>query len=997
MVVQRTDSLRVAPLRTGDRQLEISFAKAAKALAGIAAVCIGPTGIPTAISNLPDALGAVSFDFPPAKKAQGQGFTLYVTALVAAMSRLLVEHAPSLLATKEGRERLAELVLSSLQREELTVNGRFFTTPALNPGFVRVREAFVQMLENLASDLPEGTPDAIGSRLGNEFAQALSLIVQSAKGKQEFAEFLDYYKENPFSVPASRGWLWDDYRSAINRQIYSRLFLHEMEDHPDVGLADLYVPSRAIYRTHDFETKDDPNKKVELHAVDLATFLKTSWLSIPASKGGLSRLLTGDPGCGKSTFSMMFAQHLLAEGWRVVVIQANSIRSLGLSLKDILSTHLMRVLKLEAAPNIDAELCDPEATGRPLLIVLDGLDEYDIAGMTVSMSAARLAEHAIQVTEEWSGHDYNVRLLLCGRPEAAAGLTARFRDRGHHLHVTGFLSDAPNSREKFADQTSEKLLSIDQRQDWWTKWQRAKGERETGIPDAIQGSKDVSVKEITSQPLLNYMLAVLKLYDQGSLTNLSALYGTLFARYYDRQAKGKSKTFEALCPSLDRFRRIMSEIGIAAWHAGDRSVSVDDLRSRFDRPPLKHYFEQADRTHNSGMGAILSAFYTRPEDAASPDSGLAERYVFTHKSFREYLTAVAISRFLERLRDYMSPEAEDGWSDTRALSEWLELFGPTPMDHRQWEFLQTELEVAFADREDLALGVKRTVERIFELVLSRQMPLPAEASNFSDALQKCGNAEEAALVVLSAIRVALLKKSFVDESDDWKVKLTWASLGQDEATERFPTHLREFMHRIRSRPGVPEGLVMSHLYCLFELGGPDVSRQIESRIIDRGDGWTYASFFDFSGSNIVNARLDGASLHYGRFHRAEISGASFIETDLSGSDLSYSSTSRNRWFDGHLPARFDGASLSSAFMFGANLRYANFNEANMSFAYVYEAETAEGALDNIRLDRDANRNPPRGLVLTADSPQPAARRRGKRKITSDERVPLQDEGNEEEV
>ena len=106
----------------------------------------------------------------------------------------------------------------------------------------------------------------------------------------------------------------------------------------------------------------------------------------------------------------------------------------------------------------------------------------------------------------------------------------------------------------------------------------------------------------------------------------------------------------------------MSEIGLAAWHAGDRSVGTEDLETRFDRPPLKKWLEDSGQSQR-GLSAILSAFYTRPEESVTPEKGLAHRYVFTHKSFREYLTAVAVVRFLQELARKIDPEAEDGWSD----------------------------------------------------------------------------------------------------------------------------------------------------------------------------------------------------------------------------------------------------------------------------------------------------------------------------------------------
>ncbi|RYF23945.1 MAG: hypothetical protein EOO77_01160 [Oxalobacteraceae bacterium] len=195
-------------------------------------------------------------------------------------------------------------------------------------------------------------------------------------------------------------------------------------------------------------------------------------------------------------------------------------------------------------PSVEGELADVDANGKPLFIVLDGLDEYDVGGATVSLAAGRLVEHVMTVMDEWRQYGHDVRLLLCGRPEAASSIT-RFRDPGTHLHVTGFVYELA-ANEEAANASSEKLMSVDQREAWWKKWQALCGEKPTGLPNVI-ASGGQEVAEITAQPLLNYMLAVLKLYGKDSLTNLSALYGSL-----KDTSKGRKRTNLAI---LKRFAR----------------------------------------------------------------------------------------------------------------------------------------------------------------------------------------------------------------------------------------------------------------------------------------------------------------------------------------------------------------------------------------------------------------------------------------------------------
>jgi hypothetical protein len=213
----------------------------------------------------------------------------------------------------------------------------------------------------------------------------------------------------------------------------------------------------------------------------------------------------------------MFAHKLIRLGYRVLYIPANSIRSFGSSLEEIVTKHLSFALSMEKPPSIEVELSDPDLTGKPVLIIIDGLDEYDVGDTTVSLAAARLVEHSQKAIDDWQIHGRDVRLLLCGRPEAASSLTAQFRKKFHHLQVTGFVHEL-SELEQPANSSSDEFLKVDQRDIWWRKWQARTEQKITGLPQTIASSKDQGVLEITSQPLLNYMIAVLCLHEGEKLS-----------------------------------------------------------------------------------------------------------------------------------------------------------------------------------------------------------------------------------------------------------------------------------------------------------------------------------------------------------------------------------------------------------------------------------------------------------------------------------------------
>lgn len=874
--------------------------------ASVLAATQGPLAAPTALNSAANAIKGFTKKAPTSRKLEASALALYVHSLTKTTVELIQEQSQNFNITDETRDEIGSVVVSALCAGPIAISKVHIERPSLNPSFVRYKERLTALLKRIGAPLIEiEQAEAIGRQLGKRFSTTVSELLTNADFAAEFRDLKENLTAPENEGARARADMWFAYKSHLNELVYRNLFLHEMPGHPDASLMDLYTPSRGIYvaRKGDLENDGalvDDEEERTVFGFDLHDQLLKSWIELDVKKAGSTRLVTGDPGTGKSTFSLMFAHRLSADGHRVLYIPANSIRSFGQSLSEIVSRHLSLTLSLDRTPNLDAEISDPDATGGPLLIIIDGLDEYDVGDTTVALSAARLVEHAQKAIDDWQLHGRDVRLLLCGRPEAAASLTAHFRGPFQHLQVTGFVHSL-RVGEKFANRESEKILEIDQRMQWWRRWQRCSDVEQVGLPEVISNSPDEGISEITSQPLLNYMIAVLKLHEGERISSLSYLYSDLFSQYYNRQSETKFAAFKDICPTLDRFRRIMSEIGIAAWHAGDRSVGTEDLELRFNRPPLKKWLESAGEA-NRGLSAILSAFYTRPEDSTQPEKGLAHRYVFTHKSFREYLTAVAVVRITEELARRLHPDAEDGWSDKEGLIGWLEVFGPTPIDQRQWLFIKDEFSQTVSI--EARLVILRAVVHCLDLSVRRQMPLPVVIS-YTQALRMVGNAEESFFLIIDAIVCSLGGVGNIPNF--LRPSVTWPS--ESEKAESF--ELFEIMHRIRSRPGCPDDMLMAHIGGVLQLSDSSIAPQMETKFGRRPDSYEYAVVMDLSGAELKGVSLHEANVPYARFHRAQFTECDFGGCDLDGVDFGHGDLDN---------CVFEGANISNAILEGVSLQ-----------------------------------------------------------------------------
>ena len=82
------------------------------------------------------------------------------------------------------------------------------------------------------------------------------------------------------------------------------------------SLSDVYIPARAFYeKTQDSEDEKDfervGERKTQRIVIDLEAELE-AWIESFDARDGV-RLITGGPGCGKSSFVKMYAARLAAE------------------------------------------------------------------------------------------------------------------------------------------------------------------------------------------------------------------------------------------------------------------------------------------------------------------------------------------------------------------------------------------------------------------------------------------------------------------------------------------------------------------------------------------------------------------------------------------------------------------------------------------------------------------------------------------------------------
>lgn len=192
------------------------------------------------------------------------------------------------------------------------------------------------------------------------------------------------------------------------------------------------------------------------------------------------------------------------------------------------------------------------------------------------------------------------------------------------------------------------------------------------------------------QPLLNYLLALLRedrmrTGSEPVIGSVHALYAEVFELLYKRK-KGQLATSDQAQErfELSDYKRFLEEVAIAAWHTGDRSVTDTDLNKRFENENDRKLIEQHYGTLESGVFAILNSFFV------APGGGGPSVYTFTHKSFREFLTASRLVREVETICELRN-NRKGRYSQQDALVDWYALTGPSVMNKDLLNFVREEI------------------------------------------------------------------------------------------------------------------------------------------------------------------------------------------------------------------------------------------------------------------------------------------------------------------
>ena len=881
------------------------------------AIALGKVGLNAATGNVVEAVkdlidAADAFTREGAGDATAEdGARLLLqrgayTAAIRTIQRFARE-APLLAAEADTSEIEAELVRHTADTP-LELTGAAFSDPDRWPALSVVLDAFTGWLR--VCRVPEEHQKAMRLAFREDFVLALAAELRDRSREADYRALLaEVTRTTPLDGAAQRTLDWQAYRARLVEAVHRPLRSLDPEKIPPFSLHDLYVPLRASVGeppAPEHRREDDP--KIPIRWLDAEL---DGWIERADARDAV-RVLSGEPGAGKSSACAMLAARLARQGRRVLLVPLGRLNYRGDA-----GAELSRFLREELGH--DALEAIRGVGGPPLVLILDGLDELAKAGQGAQTLLGGFVGNLGHVWSEWNREGLRVLLLLAGRPGAANAMAPIAHADGARLHVLRFCIE--KHRHGWFD--DGKVAQLDQRSEWWKRFGWAEG-----VPKVLERDNG-PLRSLTEQPLLNWLVAqVLKSEGEekaATIQGVHDLYTRLFDRVLNRvHRRGESAPLEAVdALGRDDLERMLEEVAVAAWHAGgDRTVPFPVVQERLKDAQVDDHLDRLTDKRDEALSSLLDSFFCRAH------AGQEYRAVeFTHKSFGQFLTARRIVRQMRMIHQKIGPKGDrDDVLD--ALRRWLALCGPAVMDHDLLNFLRSEVAFrAQGTAESDATGWRHTLARLFDDCVQVGMPLPEGNFRAREAERRVRNAEVALLASLDATVAATLKAS---ERSIIRLEPEGVENSKLAATT---------LHRLLG-PVTDWSIARVCLSCLNLKGANLTGANLRDAKL-MGAELTGANLRD---ANLTDTNLTGANLTDANLSAADLMGANLTDADLRGADLT--------------SADLRGANLRDAKLMGAELTGANLSDANLTDTNLTGANLSDADLSDADLmganQRDAN-------------------------------------------
>ncbi len=667
---------------------------------------------------------------------------------------------------------------------------------------------------------------------------------------------------------------WCKYRKKLESLI------HKNMPHEEFSVNDIYV---QLFGQMKIWSED--GYTVEEHII----IKSEEWLMQWTSKVDAMNivLVSGKPASGKTTLLKRMAKKLANLKTKVVFIQLSRF-----NFTEDFHNSVSSFCKLEIGHDVFNEISD----SNNIVLLFDALDEISSRGVKSLERATDFIDYLLKVYSERS----NVKVVISGRDAAVNECSKRFKylKQEYIIHLFPLCFDEKVMDDWYINPNGEEYLDL--RPVWWNNFGIVKNTDYSETQDEIMGSvqcQNETFDEITGEPFMLYLLATSyedKLFDFDNGVSVNRLYEHFFAKIF-RKEWDQNLFDNTRRISEKQFSDFLKQVALCAWHSGKRTIPINEVSKRCNSNMFSNIISRFSYDGNiqEGITALLLIFYIDLKNKSFDE----QSFEFSHKSFSDYFTGIAIS---ESIINYNTSKL----GEKEQILMLFDVLGRQFIDTYIDDFMRRKFQ-DFNETYGFELNkICEKLSELFILIIDHKYDLDmyekysAEKHFNADSLRVFSKNIFRIVCALSKIRGNNIKFAFSTPSQfaEWiNTKVEWFGYGY-ETSEGYLTNLQRLIARVDFES--EKGLFFEEIHLAdFEI-----------------------AFCTFR--NVPFARAD---FHFARIYDTVFENSSFFSANMSHCKLynvTYFNANKNYnafEFANFLKAVFQNSSFSNANFEGAIL------------------------------------------------------------------------------
>ncbi|MBU1627026.1 NACHT domain-containing protein, partial [bacterium] len=437
----------------------------------------------------------------------------------------------------------------------IIIDNTFFDRPEDLP--------FIQNLKNIFKNwlviygISDNSSNSIANRLPSYFLYAL---IEEWRDNSDKYEILLRAQESPWAEAEKRDWEWREYNKFLEKQVEKSIF------NEPYSLSQLYISLNAYYVDKSDRFSVDAEATSEREKVRRVVILEDellTWVNQNNQEDAI-RIISGGPGSGKSSFLKIFAAKLANQDkCKVLYVPLHLIDPTNKLIDEIESFVKDEHILSENPLN-------PDSPEKSLLLIFDGLDELSSQGKAAVKAVTDFIDQVEKVVERINNNELTLKVIISGRELVVQENENVLKRQGKILTLLPFFMPK-NEIEKHKYKDPSGLLKEDLRGKWWGKYGDLTGKGFKNLPKELVRE---DLEETTSQPLLNYLVAIAytlddkkNVFDFSGDFNINKVYYFLLKAVHQK-AYDTHQFVHTKHMHIDDFIEVLEEVGLSSWHGG---------------------------------------------------------------------------------------------------------------------------------------------------------------------------------------------------------------------------------------------------------------------------------------------------------------------------------------------------------------------------------------------------------------------------------------------